>query len=854
MSTLEDAAQGLQMMQFQSLERVMAMACYSASGDLSYANSIYLNLLGLTLEQAQGRSHQSFCRPAFVASAEYAQMWAGLREGQPFSGVVERVHSDGSCCWLEATYSPVFDAQGHVVQVMSVATDITARHSLEISQRQRLRMLSLVADASDTAVLISDASSRIAYINGGFSRMFGWEIQEIVGRDPSRLLAPHVAEGFGEEFRCLLKAGQSVNREEIVVGKQGQRYWAKVQSNPMLDAAGHWQYTVSVLTDITSSKMHEVLQHRVMEAMAKDHPLVEVLEMMCKEVERIAPEVTASILEVDEQGLLHPLASPSLPAAYSSQLEGLAVGDKAGSCGTAAWRNESVVVHDIATDPLWSDYKHLILPLGYQACWSTPIRGKQGQAVGTFAFYYRDARAGVASAYHQQLVDACTHMCALALEREHSRQRIRQLAFYDTLTGLPNRSLLLAKAEQVLASTQRGAVLFIDLDRFKQVNDSLGHPAGDQLLRATAARLRQVLRNSDIVGRLSGDEFVAVLPDCDAAYVAIIIERLQELMAQSVSFQDSAVAVTASIGIAMFPEDGREMETLMHRADMAMYQAKKTGRGGFSFFSRELNRLAQERMALEHALRQALKEGALHLHYQPQIELHTGRLYGVEALARWTHGVLGEISPARFIPLAEECGLIGELGRWAVGEACRQLGHWRALGLAVPSVAVNLSPSNFHNLDLPRMVADALERNALQPKDLTIELTESILLDTNPSTMQTIHEVHAQGVRLSMDDFGTGYSSLSYLRRLPVSELKLDRSFVADIEHDEAAQALSGAILGIGKSLHLTVVAEGIETPVQHVMLRDQGYHVAQGYLFARPLTPKAFEQWLHEQTVVATP
>lgn len=388
-------------------------------------------------------------------------------------------------------------------------------------------------------------------------------------------------------------------------------------------------------------------------------------------------------------------------------------------------------------------------------------------------------------------------------------------------------------------------MLFIDLDRFKQVNDSLGHPAGDELLRNVASRVQQVLRGSDIAGRLSGDEFVAVLPQCDAEHVANTIERLQELLAAPLTIAETSLAVSASIGIAMFPADGRDMETLVHRADMAMYQAKSQGRGRFSFFSSEMNRLAQERLALETALRKALQEGGLRLHYQPQIDMASGQLYGVEALARWTHAELGEVSPARFIPLAEECGLIADLGRWALGEACRQLAQWRTQGLAVPAVSVNLSPSSFHNLDLPRMIADTLDRNALAPQDLTLELTESILLDTNPSTMKTIDEVHAHGVRLSMDDFGTGYSSLSYLRRLPVSELKLDRSFVADLEHDEAARALSSAILGIGKSLHLTVVAEGVETATQNVMLREQGYPVAQGFLFSRPLSPQDLEQWL---------
>lgn len=849
--------QALQLAQFRALDKVMAIAEFGPDGVLRQANTQYLGLLALARDEALGRHHRSFCPPALVETSTYRELWPQLLGGNAYSGVVERMRSDGSSCWLEATYTPVLDASGQLVQVLKIATDITLRRRQELAQHEQLRRLSLVADTSDAAVLISDGSSRIIYVNAGFSRMLGWQTEEVIGMAPVALLAPQLSADYASAYSAALRAGQSVEREEIVIGKAGQRYWAKVISNPVIEADGSWCYTVTMLTDITRAKMHEALQHRVLEAMAREKPLAEVLEMVCQEVERIAPEVAASILEVDANGLLRPLAAPSLPPSYSMHIDGLAIGPAVGSCGTAAWRNEPVQVDDIATDPLWADYKALVLPLGFQACWSTPIRNSQGKPIGSFAFYYRAPRSSASAAFHQQLVDACIHLCTLALEREHARARIRQLAFYDGLTGLPNRSLLQARADQAIAFAARNdeqlAVLFIDLDRFKQVNDSLGHPAGDELLRSVATRLQHALRASDIAGRLSGDEFVVVLPQCDAVHTADTIERLQALLVAPVTLADKTLSISASIGIAMFPADGRDMETLMHRADMAMYQAKSSGRGRFSFFSSELNKLAQERLALETALRNALQAGELRLHYQPQVDMASGRLYGVEALARWTHAELGEISPARFIPLAEECGLVADLGRWALREACRQLAEWRAKGLPVPAVSVNLSPTSFHNLDLPRMIADTLDLNALRPQDLTLELTESILLDTNPSTVKTIAEVHAQGVRLSMDDFGTGYSSLSYLRRLPVSELKLDRSFVADLEHDEAARALSSAILGIGKSLHLTVVAEGVETPMQNLMLREQGYPVAQGFLFSRPLPPQDLERWLADQAAPHT-
>lgn len=837
--------------QLAALNRVMAIAEFEPDGTLIHANDNYLSLFGFTREEALGRHHSSFCLPAYANSDDYGDFWARLRGGEAHSGLAERMRSDGSSCWLEATYTPVLDGAGRVLQVLKIATDISERLLLERAQQEHLQRLSLVADASDTAVMISDGDLRIAYVNAGFSRMLGWSLEEIHGEQALALLAPQLPDAGIAEYDAALREGHSAEREEIVVGKDGQRYWAKIISNPIFDEAGRWSYTVTLLTDITRSKMHEALQHRALEAMAREQPLTEVLELICQEVERIAPEITASILEVDDQGRLRPLAAPSLPQDYCQQLDGVPIGPTVGSCGTAAWRNQTVRVDDIAHDPLWADYRQLVLPLGFIGCWSTPIRDSQGRVIGTFAFYFRKPRTEAALTFHQRLVDASAHLCTLALERERSRQRIRQLAFYDGLTGMPNRSLLQAKADQAIAAAARQeepvAVLFIDLDRFKQVNDSLGHPAGDELLRQAADRMQSQLRASDIAGRLSGDEFVAVLPQCDADGAADIVERLQTLLAQPMTIANTVLTVSASVGIAMFPSDGRDMETLLQRADMAMYQAKSSGRGCFSFFSSEMNRLAQERLVLENALREALRKGQLHLHYQPQVELASGRLYGVEALARWRHPELGEISPARFIPLAEECGLVADLGRWALSEACRQLAAWRAKGLAVPAVAVNLSPTSFHNLDLPRMIADTLRGNALMPEDLTVELTENVLLDTNPSTMKTIEEVHAQGVRLSMDDFGTGYSSLSYLRRLPVSELKLDRSFVADLDHDEAARALSNAILGIGKSLHLTVVAEGVETATQHLMLREQGYPVAQGYLFSRPLAPLDFELWLAE-------
>jgi EAL domain-containing protein (putative c-di-GMP-specific phosphodiesterase class I) len=302
---------------------------------------------------------------------------------------------------------------------------------------------------------------------------------------------------------------------------------------------------------------------------------------------------------------------------------------------------------------------------------------------------------------------------------------------------------------------------------------------------------------------------------------------------------------TASIGVAMFPDDGTDVDTLLHHADMARTQAKLGGRGGARFFNEEMQQRTRERVALEAALRLGLRDGGLRLHYQPQIERRSGSLYGVEALARWSHPQLGEIPPARFIPLAEEAGMVAELGRWALAEACRQMAQWRRQGLPVPRVAVNLSTRNFEEEGLVPMVAGLLDAHGLVAGDLTLEMTESMLLDATPSVLAALHALRAMGVHLSLDDFGTGYSSLSYLHRLPIHELKLDQSFVRDLADSATARALTNTILRIGDSLKLTVVAEGVENAQQAQLLAERGSTIVQGYLYGRPMPAQALAIWL---------
>ncbi|WP_368566233.1 EAL domain-containing protein [Pseudoxanthomonas sp. UTMC 1351] len=723
-------------------------------------------------------------------------------------------------------------------------------------QQQRLQQLSFVVDKSDNAIFVSDPDRHVVYVNSGFTRMLGYELEDLRGCKPTDILSgPHTDPGLGELIASHIKAGEGLQTEVLLYARNGRPLWVSAAINPVHDDEGKLIGLVSVLSDITQTKMHQVLHHKALDAMVHEWPTAEVMDLICREVEHIAPEVVALITAVDNEGRLRPLAAPSLPGTLLQAVDGMGIGPRAGSCGTTAWRGRPVLVTDIATEPLCAEYRHLLLPLGFAACWSNPIKSSSGRVLGTVSFYYRESRGP--DELHAQLVSTCQHLCALALEREQTNERVHQLAFYDTLTALPNRIMFSAKAEQSLANVAQlngtAAVLFINLDRFKRINDTQGHAAGDGLLRDVAARLNAELPGVSIVGRHAGDEFVAVLPQCSAEQAGSVAERLLGAIAAPTAVGMMTLHPSISIGVAMFPDDGRDIELLVRHADMAMHRAKSEGGSSFCFFSGEMNRVAQERVSLETALRDALRLDQLQLEFQPQISGDAfPHLYGVEALLRWHDPETGTVPPSRFVPVAEECGLISELSLWVLRKACAQLADWRRRGVEVPRVSVNISAINFRDRELARQIADILDEHSLVPDDLTLEITESVMLDPDPDVLENIEAIYVTGVRLSLDDFGTGYSSLSHLHRLPIYELKLDQSFVRDIETSAIARTLTTSVLRIGESLHMKVVAEGVETAAQHRFLTENGFPILQGYLFSQPLRAAELEQWLQNNDYIA--
>lgn len=759
-----------------------------------------------------------------------------------YPGDVKLQRPDGHAHWVSLAVHSIAGTPWRVVYL----TDIHSQRNAEA----RSNLLTIGFDQVNAAILITDAKATILHANRGLRHLLGYSDTQLIGQPLPDLVddnaQPHLST---EQLFLPLLAGQPLRAEVYLIHHSAAGVWCEINANPVFDENNQLSHLVVVLTDISESRVHAMLLNRILEAMAREIPTEEVMQMLCMELERIAPEIIASVVRIDHEGRLRPLAGPSLEPAYIALMDGVSIGPACGSCGTAAWSGKPVISSNIATDPNWEGIAEHALRHGLAACWSTPVEASDGRILGTFACYYRKAQEP--DPRHLRLIQTCVHLCAVALERDLSRQRIHHLAYHDNLTGLPNRSQLMARAGQALAAAEHAghgmAVMSLDIERFKQINEVMGQGTGDILLREIAQRIQSVLGPADTAGRLSGDEFALVIAQCDADHARTISQNLLDRLQAPLLTGQTELRLRAAVGISLYPDNAKAVAGLMQQADLARMQSKLPGATQARFYSEAMDHAMQQRRALEIRLRQALPENSLQVHYQPQLNLRTGQLHSVEALTRWDHPELGSISPGCFIPLAEECGVIGELGMWVINQSCSDLRQWREQGLNVPAVSVNLSPTDFRDPTLPTRIKQRVDAHGLQPLDLVLEITEVVLLDRHPDTLRTLRTLAQLGFRLSLDDFGTGYSSFNYLRELPVSEIKLDQSFVADLDSDPVAEALAEAVCRIGAALSLAVVAEGV-TQAHHIeKLRQLGFTAAQGFYYTGALQAQALAVWLKQ-------
>lgn len=587
--------------------------------------------------------------------------------------------------------------------------------------------------------------------------------------------------------------------------------------------------------DVSEEAVNEqvqMLHNEMLEAVAAGERLDKTMERLCRRVEELAPAVICSVLLVDSERRLRPLAGPSLPEDYSQSLDGLRIGPDTGSCGSAAYFGRPVGVTDIRTDPRWLPYNARPLSLGLQACWSSPIKSRDDRVVGTFAFYYREKRGP--TAFEQRIVDACLQVSALAIENAETQAQVHYLAFHDTLTKLANRRLFQNQLAEALNHGDSFALLLVDLDDFKKVNDTLGHKVGDQLLCAVAERLVSVVRHDDMIARFGGDEFGVLQRGCrEAGDAAALAERIIKMLRVPFSIDDHQIVIGASIGISLAPGDGSSSDDLLKHADLALYRAKRHGSNIFSFFKPELYQRILARVALEGDLRQAQSRRELDLFYQPVMKAATNTLAGFEALLRWQHPKRGLLSASAFVGVAEEIGLIVSLSDWILRKACQQAQEWPE----DIKLAVNLSPVHFRSGKVVESVAEALWQSGLSPRRLELEITENVVLSEDAATQAALRQLRELGVRISLDDFGVGYSSLSYLRAFRFDRIKIDASFVRELPEKRDCAAIVRAISRLAAELGVATTAEGVETKEQLDWLREAGVTEVQGY-YVSPAQP----------------
>ena len=596
--------------------------------------------------------------------------------------------------------------------------------------------------------------------------------------------------------------------------------------------------------DVTTEQAGELLalQREILEKVALNVDFREILDALCKAAEQVVSNAVASIMVYDQAGeSLTVLAAPSIPPEAVALLNGLVPGERAGSCGTAVYQNEAQYVVNTRNDCRWCDLQTFAHDYSIGACWSSPVKIEKGKAIGSFALSSFEERTP--STFYKQLLETCAHIVGILLIRQEKEQSLFRLAHYDPLTGLINRDLFKEKLDSVIACSasqqKQLAVLVLDLDGFKDVNDSQGHDVGDKVLQQVAKNINGVLNRSYVLSRLSSDEFAILAGNSgEALSIQLLIGKILALFKKKILVEDYEFTLSTSIGVSLFPEDGLSASDLLRNADTAMHAAKIAGRGCARFYNEGLTNSAKYKMDLITGMRIALARGDFVLHYQPQYCQKINKLAGVEALVRWLHPEKGLIPPNDFIPIAEESGFIQDLGLWVFTEACRQCKAWWDSGIPEFSLAINLSVKQLDEENIQKF-QEILLAMKFPIYNLELEVTESLIM--HQESLVALHKLEALGIRISMDDFGTGHSSLAQLKYLPISKLKIDRSFVKDLSEDENDRVIAKTIIAMGHSLGLIVVAEGVETVEQQEFLVQEGCDLIQGYLLSRPLSAEQF-------------
>ncbi|MDI3323257.1 EAL domain-containing protein [Pontibacterium granulatum] len=779
--------------------------------EIQYVNEAFTRLFGYKLGELIGKT-PAVLQSELTDESVYAALEEKLIDAKPWQGEFINRDKQGDLITVESNIFPVQHLHGEDIHYICMLNDIRERKDAE----EHIRLLSRVVEHSPTIVVITDPDGHIEYVNPKFEEVTGYSKEEVLGENPRILKSGETEQ---EEYEHLW---QVISNGGVWVGdlhnkrKDGSLYWERANIGSIKDDKGEVIHYVAIKEIITQLKEDEK-QLRLASAVFQTAAEAIMVTDADNKIQMVNPSF-ASITGYEEAEVLG--RKPSIL--------------KSGKHAAHFYENihNALAARGFWEGEIWNKRKNGEIYPKWQTI--SAMLDAEGQVEG-YVSLFNDIT-----------------------ERKKNEELILQQANFDALTGLPNRNLFADRLSQALSRAgrlqQRGALLFIDLDRFKLVNDTLGHSAGDLLLQETSVRIKDCLRRSDTAARLGGDEFAIIIPEIQKlSDVQEVAHKILDRLAQPFMLDEHEAFVSGSIGITIFPDDGRESEVLVRNADSAMYKSKEQGRNTYQFYTAEMNEAALRKRELENALHQALRKQEFSLLYQPIWNICTGTLEAVEALIRWHHPQRGLISPADFIPVAEEVGLITNIGEWVLNEASRFGVELSQLSDEPPKISVNVSSRQIQRVDVAELTQQVLQSSGLPGSQLIVEITESILIEDERNTHQQLERLRDMDVEIAIDDFGTGYSSLSYLKKYPITRLKIDRSFVQDVGKDVGDHALVSGIISMADSLSLKVIAEGVETREQVELIREMGCYSIQGYYFDRPLPAEALKSLLIGQKAAET-
>jgi|GEM_PF-131906 len=762
--------------------------------------------------------------------------------------------NDGHRELLETTKTPMYDDDGKLIGILGIGHNITDRRESEEKLKQSEERFSLAMRGANDGLWDWNLETDEVYYSPRWKSMLGYENYELDNNFNTWESLVHP----GDKDLVLAKV------QDYLVGKicsfeVEMRMWHKngqevfVLSRAFLVNREFDSKAVRLVgthVDITERKKTEAFNNKhagILEMIATGQPASAIYNEIALMYEKRHPGLRCSMLELEDGKLLHG-GAPSLPKEYCDAVHGLQNGPNVGSCGTSTYTGKRVLVENIDTDPKWAKIKHVALPHGMRCCWSEPIKSSLGKVLGAFGMYYN--HPALPNEDESNDLKSAARLAGIVMERDHAQKRIRQLAYTDELTGLASRAHFYQNLEELIKvydqHQSRFGLLYIDLDDFKSVNDSLGHDVGDLLLKAIAKRLKNVSRDIDFVTRLSGDEFSILVKDVNDDYAAAhVAQTCLEMISEPIELSGRKFTPACSIGIAHYPDDGEDLSTLLKAADTSLYAAKKRGKNQYAFYKAELTHKAEYRFRVEQNLREAVEKQQLSLVYQPQVKISSGEIIGVEALCRWNHPQLGQVPPPEFIATAERIGMIKPLTEWVLLTACNQAVTWKNAGFPALRMAVNISPSHFLDKDFVSLIKHVIDETGMVPAELELEVTENVV-QTNQANLSIFRELKDLGVLLAIDDFGTGYSSFASLKHLTVDYLKIDKYFIHDMFVNHKSQLLIGSMIEMGHNLEHEIIAEGVETVEQYNLLRELNCEIAQGYLFSKPVNADEISKFLN--------